>query len=131
MFWIWSGFKRERDPPEPVEVLDADAVELGVAAQQGEQPELARRVLHLRSELAHRVEDQDPLVVGADDVAGREVVAVAGERQGLRAAHVLGRSRAEVRARVCSRASDRRDVDVTPPMPSTRPVKPAKSTSTT
>ena len=83
MFWIWSGFERERDPAELVQVLDADAVELGVAAEQREQLELARRALHLRPELAHRVEDQQALVVRADDVARREVVAVARERQRL------------------------------------------------
>ena len=54
-----------------------------MAAEQGEQLELAGRALHLRPELTHRVEDQEPLVVRADDVARREVVAVARERERL------------------------------------------------
>ncbi len=89
--------ERERHPTEVVEVLQADAVELRVAAQQREQLELARCTLHLRPELAHRVQDQDPLVVRADDVAGREVVAVAREGERLASRHVL-LARTEVRA---------------------------------
>src|SRR6516164_5430706 len=42
---------RERDPTEVVQILDADPVELGVAAEQREQLELTRGALHLPVEL--------------------------------------------------------------------------------
>ena len=77
MFSNDIGVERERHPPEPVEVFDSEAIELGVPAEERQHLELARRVLHLLLHLAHRVEDEAALIVRADDVALREVVAVA------------------------------------------------------
>src|SRR5438132_1878977 len=104
------GVQRERDSPEPVEVLDADAVELRVASEQGQQLEFSGGVLHLGPELAHRVEDQEPLVVRAGDVARGEIVTVAGEGEGLGTGHVPEPG-IEVRTRVRV-VHDCRNVDV-------------------
>ena len=82
-----------------VEILDADAVELSVPAEQREQLELTGRALHLPVELAHGVEDQAALVVRANDVALRVVVTVPREGERTVAAHVVHTGR-EVRTRV-------------------------------
>ena len=64
------GSSENGDPAEPVEVRDADAVELRVAAEQREQLELARR-RSASSPAAARIASRisSALVVRADDVA--------------------------------------------------------------
>ena len=114
--------QRRGDPAEPVEVAEADAVELRVPAEQRQRLELADGAACFALQLPQRRQDQQALVVRSADVARREVVAVAGEAQRLVAVHPLRRRARSTRTGVRVVHLDR-DVDLDPADPVDEPLE--------
>src|SRR4051812_10334092 len=82
------GVDREAEAAQRVEVVQADPLELRVAAEDREVLQRADRAGVLGPELRKRLDDEVALVLAALQVTGGELVAVAAERQRGRAVHV-------------------------------------------
>ena len=106
------GIERQREVAHVEQVGDADAVELGVAPERGDEADGVARARVLRLQRLQRRHDQQPLVARAGEVTVVERVPVAGELQRLLAIQVR-RPGVEVRAGEVV-VHRRRDVDVDP-----------------